>query len=156
MFIWKVKTVLAGIAQFMPELHEGLLAIQKAQADHSEACFSEIYSHLDRKSIDYGLMEKAENVLMIPGEFTWDDLGTWSSLLRVKELDENGNYCSGDSICLETQNSVICTDGLKVGVVGLSNLVIVASRDGVLVCDAERAQDVREIARLIEVKREKK
>jgi mannose-1-phosphate guanylyltransferase len=156
MFIWKIKTVLAGIARHMPELHKGLLAIQKAWADRNEVLFTEIYSRLDRKSIDYGLMEKAENVLMIPGEFTWDDLGTWSSLLRVKELDENGNYCSGDTTCLETQNSVICSDGLKVGVVGLSNLVIVASRDGVLVCDAEHAQEVREIAQLIEAKREQK
>lgn len=101
-------------------------------------------------------MEKADNVLMIPGEFTWDDVGTWSSLLRVKDLDENGNYCSGDNICLETKNSVICSDGLKVGVIGVSNMVIVASKDGVLVCAADRAQEVREIARLVEEKREKK
>lgn len=155
MFIWKVKTVLAGIDHYMPELYNGLLAIQEAQAEGNEARCSEIYSNLVRKSIDYGLMEKAENVLMIPGEFTWDDVGTWSSLLRVKDLDENGNYCSGDTICLETQNSVICSDGLKVGVIGLSNLVIVASKEGVLVCDAKRAQEVREIARLEEAKKDK-
>ena len=156
MFIWKVKTVLAGIAQHMPELYSGLLAIQEALAARNEGCFAEIYSNLVRKSVDYGLMEKADNVLMIPGEFTWDDVGTWSSLLRVKDLDENGNYCSGDTTCLETKNSVICSDGLKVGVVGVSNMVIVASKDGVLVCDADRAQEVREIARLVEAKREKK
>jgi mannose-1-phosphate guanylyltransferase len=156
MFIWKVKTVLAGIAQHMPELYSGLLAIREALAARNEGRFAEIYSNLVRKSIDYGLMEKAENVLMIPGEFTWDDVGTWSSLLRVKDLDENGNYCSGDNICFETKNSVICSDGLKVGVIGVSNMVIVASKDGVLVCDADRAQEVREIARLVEEKREKK
>lgn len=156
MFIWKAKAVLAGIDQHMPELYRGLLAIKEAQAGKDEAFFTEIYSGLVRKSIDYGLMEKAENVLMIPGEFTWDDVGTWSSLLRVKGLDENGNYCSGDTICIETKNSVVCSQGLQVGVVGLSDVVIVASEDGVLVCTAERAQAVREIARVAETKREKK
>lgn len=156
MFIWKAKTVLSGIDQYMPELYKGLLAIKEAQAGRDEVLFTEIYSGLVRKSIDYGLMEKAENVLMIPGKFTWDDVGTWSSLLRVKGLDENGNYCSGDTICIETKNSVICSQGLQVGVIGLSNVVIVASEDGVLVCAAERTQEVREIVRLAEKKREKK
>jgi len=156
MFIWKAKAVLAGIAQHMPELHKGLLAIKEARAGKDEALFTEIYSGLVRKSIDYGLMEKAENVLMIPGEFTWDDVGTWSSLLRVKELDVNGNYCTGDTICIDTKNSVVYSQGLQVGVVGLSDVVIVASEDGVLVCSAGRAQEVREIARVAETKREKK
>jgi mannose-1-phosphate guanylyltransferase len=153
MFIWKVKTVLAGIAQHMPELYSGLLATREVLGARDEGRFAEIYSSLARKSIDYGLMEKADNVLMIPGGFIWDDVGTWSSLLRVRNLDENGNYSSGDNICIETKNSVICSDGLKVGVIGVSNMVIVASRDGVLVCDADRAQDVREIARLVEAKK---
>lgn len=156
MFIWKVKTVLAGIAQYMPELYTGLLALKEEQIKRNEVHFTEIYSNLPRKSIDYGLMEKAENVLMIPGEFTWDDVGTWSSLLRVKELDENGNYRSGEVICVEAKNSVMCSEGIQVGVIGLSHVVIVASHNGVLVCTTERAQEVREIARLVEVKREEK
>jgi mannose-1-phosphate guanylyltransferase len=155
-FIWKVKTVLTGIDKHMPDLYKGLLAIKEAQIKRNESLFTEIYSSLVRKSIDYGLMEKAENVLMIPGEFTWDDVGTWSSLLRVKGLDKDGNWHSGDTNCIDVKNSVICGEGLKVGVIGLSNVVIVASQDGVLVCDAERAQEVREIARLTETKREKK
>ena len=155
MFIWKVKTVLAGIEKHMPDLYKGLLAIKEAQIKGNDSLFTEIYSSLVRKSIDYGLMEKAENVLMIPGEFTWDDVGTWSSLLRVKGLDKDGNWCSGDINCIEVKNSVIYGEGLKVGVIGLSNVVIVASHDGVLVCDAKRAQEVREIARLMEAMKEK-
>ena len=155
MFIWKVKTVLAGIEKHMPDLYKGLLAIKEAQIKGNDSLFTEIYSSLVRKSIDYGLMEKAENVLMIPGEFTWDDVGTWSSLLRVKGLDKDGNWCSGDINCIEVKNSVIYGEGLKVGVIGLSNVVIVASHNGVLVCDAKRAQVVREVARLMEAMKEK-
>jgi mannose-1-phosphate guanylyltransferase len=156
MFIWKVETVLAGIARHMPDLFTGLLDIQKALTDRNEKRFTEIYAGLVRKSIDYGLMEKADNVIMVPADFVWDDVGTWSSLLRVKELGEKGNYCSGDIVCIDTEGSVIYGDGLTVGTIGLSNMIIIASRDGVLVCSAERSQDVREIARLVEKKREKK
>ena len=149
MFIWKTVTVLAGIARHMPDLYSGLLDIQKAIADRNEKRFAKVYSRLIRKSIDYGLMEKADNVLVVPGEFVWDDVGAWSSLLRVKDLDEKGNYCSGDIASIDTVDSVIYSDGLSVGTVGLSNVVIIASAAGVLVCDAKRAQEVREVARLV-------
>jgi mannose-1-phosphate guanylyltransferase len=156
MFIWKAKTVLAGIAQHMPELSKGLLKMKVALAAHDEGLFAGVFSSLVRQSIDFGLMEKADNVLMIPGEFTWDDVGTWSSLLRVKDLDENGNYCSGDIVCVGTKNSVICSEGPTVGAMGVSDVVIIVSGNGVLVCSADRAQEVREIARLVEAKREKR
>jgi mannose-1-phosphate guanylyltransferase len=156
MFIWKARIVLAGIAQHMPELYSGLLAIREALTAHDEGSFAGVYSSLVRKSIDFGLMEKADNVLMIPGEFIWDDVGTWTSLLRVKDLNGDGNYCSGDIFCIDTKNSVICSDGMTVGAMGLSDVVIIASRDGVLVCNANRAQEVREIARLVEAQREKR
>jgi len=156
MFIWKVKSVLSAISQHMPELNRGLLEIKKVLMADNEGSFAGIYSSLPRQSIDFGLMEKADNVLMIPGEFIWDDVGTWSSLLRVKDLDEDGNYCSGDIFCVDTKDSVICSDGLTVGTMGVSKVVVIASRDGVLVCNANRAQEVREIARLVEAKREKK
>jgi mannose-1-phosphate guanylyltransferase len=156
MFIWKVEAVLAGIARHMPDLFTGLLNIQKALAERNEERFAEIYTSLVRKSIDYGLMEKADNVLMVPGEFAWDDVGTWSSLLRVKDLGEGGNYCSGDIYSIDTKDSVMYSDGATVGAIGLSNVIIIASKDGILVCNADRAQDVREIARLVEKKREKK
>jgi len=155
MFIWKAQTVLDGISRHMPELYRGLLKAWEALSTADEVRFAELYASLTRKSIDFGLMEKADNVLMIPGEFAWDDVGTWSALQRVRSLDENGNYCSGETICLDTKNSVICSDGPKIGIIGVSNMVIVASKDGVLVCDADRAQEVREIARLVEAMKEK-
>jgi mannose-1-phosphate guanylyltransferase len=153
MFIWKVKTVLEGVARHMPDLYAGLMEIKGALAARNEELFAEIYSGLVRKSIDYGLMEKADNVLMVPGDFTWDDVGTWSSLLRVKDLDGKGNYCSGDIFCIDTEASVMYSEGITVGVLGVSDLVIIASRDGILVCNASRAQEVREIARLVEAKK---
>ncbi len=156
MFIWRVDTVLLGMERHMPELYVNLLKIGDALAVSDKRNIAEIYHSLTRKSIDYGLMERAENVLMILGEFRWDDVGTWSSLLRVMEPDENGNYRTGNTLCLNARDSVIYSDGTLVAAIGVSDLVIVASKNGILVCDTEHAQEVREIARLVQPKKEGK
>jgi mannose-1-phosphate guanylyltransferase len=95
-------------------------------------------------------MEKADNVLMVKAQFPWDDVGAWSALRRVVELDGNGNYLKGNTICIDTKDCVVHAEDVKVGVVGVSGLIIVASREGVLVCDVRRDQDTRQVARMIE------
>jgi mannose-1-phosphate guanylyltransferase len=146
-FIWRAGVVLDGIRRHMPELYEGLMKMS-AQGDAATA--AAIYRSLPRKSIDYGLMEKADNVLMVPSGFVWDDVGTWTSLQRVLALDERGNLRAGDTQCVDTGDCVIYGDGITVGTLGVKDLVIVASTNGVLVCGTDRAQEVREIVKRIE------
>lgn len=153
MFIWKATTVMKGIEQHMPELYNGLIKIKGALSSHNRRTIDMVYKSLPRKSIDYGLMEKADNVLMIPADFRWDDVGTWTSLLRVLELDKHGNYRKGNVICVDTQDCVVYGDDMLIGTIGVSNIVVVASKKGVLVCDGNRAQEVREIAKRLSSKK---
>jgi mannose-1-phosphate guanylyltransferase len=146
-FIWHAKAVIAGIKRHMPELYKGLMNLKNAMASKDSGKTTGIYKNLQRKSIDYGLMEKADNVLMVPAQFNWDDVGAWSSLLRVLKLDENGNYVKGNTISIDTKDCVISGEDVIVGTIGVSNLVIVVSKEGILVCNADRAQEVREIAK---------
>jgi mannose-1-phosphate guanylyltransferase len=146
-FVWRAKAVMSGIERHMPDLYSGLMQIRDAYKGNQKEEADLIFKTLPRKSIDYGLMEKAENVLMIPSRFAWDDVGAWSSLTRVFEPDENGNYMKGDVTQIDTKNCVIFSDDIKVGTIGLSNLIVVASEKGVLVCDINRAQEVREIVK---------
>ncbi len=152
-FIWKAQAVLKGIERHMPELYRGLLRVQAARASRAGGRLRVAYSRLPKESIDYGLMEKADNVLMVPSRFAWDDVGTWSSLTRVFELDEDRNYTAGNIVRVDAKNCVILSDDTAVGVVGVSDLAIVVSKNGVLVCDLSRAQEVREIARKMEDKK---
>ena len=152
MFIWRAETLLAGIERHMPDLARGLTEIRDAFASRKKSRIGEVYRSFKKESIDYGLMEKADNVLMIPGEFRWDDVGTWNSLLRVMDRDKRGNYSSGETVCLDTTDSVVYGEDIPVGTIGVSNLVVVASKHGVLVCHGDRTQEVREIARVIEAK----
>ena len=150
MFVWRARTVLDGLKKHMANLYRGLEEIDRAMSAGDFQAVAQIFSGLDKVSIDYGLMEKADNVLMVKADFAWDDVGTWGSLRRVMELDENGNYRSGRTICLDTKDSVICAQDVPIGVVGVANLIIVASPEGVLVCDGRRDQETRQIARMFD------
>ncbi len=152
-FIWRAQTALEGMRQYMPVLYEGLRAIENALRQGKKARANTLFRGFERKSIDYGLMEKAKNVLMVPATFQWDDIGTWASFHRVLDLDGKGNYTRGNTICIDTKDSVIVGDARMVGTIGVSNLVIVASKDGILICGKDRVQEVREIAKHIEGKK---
>jgi mannose-1-phosphate guanylyltransferase len=149
-FVWLTRVVLAGIERHMPELFRGLRAIEGAVAAGDSQKVAEGFKGFQKISIDYGLMEKADNVLMVKADFAWDDVGTWGSLQRVMELDEAGNYLRGSPVCVDAKGCVIYGEDVPVGAIGVSNLIIVASREGVLVCDMGRDQETRQIARMIE------
>lgn len=153
-FVWRIKAVLEGMRAHMPLLYKGLQDIEVALRKGEKAKAEAIFRKFERKSIDYGLMEKAENVLMVPAQFTWDDVGTWASLQRVLTLDSMGNYVRGDTVLIDTKDSVIVGDKRIIGVIGVSNLVIVSSKNGILICDKGRVQEVREIARQMDDKKE--
>lgn len=152
-FVWQARALIDGMEAHMPGLFSGLMEMKEAMASGDKRKTARIFRGLERISIDYGLMEKADNVLMIPGAFIWDDVGTWGSLLRVFPGDEHGNYVRGDALCIDTRDSIVFGDGITVGAIGLSNLVVIASRTGVLVADRRRDQETRKIASRLEGRR---
>ncbi|MBW2561939.1 MAG: mannose-1-phosphate guanylyltransferase, partial [Deltaproteobacteria bacterium] len=96
MFIWKVSTLLDAIQKLLPDLYEGLLKIEDAIGTDREAqVLSEIYGGIEPVSIDYGVMEKAPDVVMLEGDFGWNDIGSWDALWDVLEKDAKGNVTRG-------------------------------------------------------------
>ena len=152
-FVWRTDVLLEGLSRHMPDLSSGLLKFEKALTAGRKDKADAIFARLPRVSIDYGLMEKAKNVLMMPARFAWDDVGTWTSLLRVLPRDETGNILRGKTISLDTNNCVVITDSTPVATLGVADLVIVASKTGILVCDVSKAQEVRQIAKAVGKKR---
>ena len=150
-FVWRTRAVLDGLkAPYGGPVQRGLKEIDLAMSAGNFQAVTQIFTGFPKVSIDYGLMEKADNVLMVKADFAWDDVGTWGSLRRVMELDENGNYRSGRTICVDTKDCVVCAEGVPVGAMGVANLIIVASPQGVLVCDGRRDQETRQIARMFD------
>jgi mannose-1-phosphate guanylyltransferase len=117
-----------------------------------DAGASDPFDAVEAVSIDYAVLERAADVVVVPADFAWDDVGAWDALGRVLETDGAGNAVVGDALAIDTRDSVIATDGdLHVSAVGVSDLVVAAYDDRVLVVPTGEAQRVREVvARLRE------
>ena len=142
-FVWQVKTLLEAIARHLPELYKGLQQIE--QADHAPETLKSIYKDLPDISIDYGVMEKADNCAVVLGDYGWSDVGSWSALAELLEKDERGNVQRGEVVSVDCSNSVLYSDDGLIGALGLRDMVVVYSGGAVLVCPVERAQDVRKL-----------
>jgi mannose-1-phosphate guanylyltransferase len=156
-FIWKTATIRQLIAEYMPELHHGLAIIGKVMGtpDYRRVLHEE-YVKFEKISIDYGIMERASRVYVIPADIGWDDVGSWLSLERVRPLDRYGNVFSGPEItAIDLKDCIFETQGDKlVTAIGLRDLIYVETEDAVLICPKSRAQDVKLI--LEKLKAEKK
>jgi mannose-1-phosphate guanylyltransferase len=151
MFIWKTDRILKEIQIHMPGLSNGLRRIQSV-IDHAEfgAVLREVWKGLESKTIDYGIMEKAQRVCVIPaGEMDWIDIGGWDRFFDILDKDENGNIILGDG-CLYTdlkESLVFRQQGRSeervIALLGLEGLVIVETEDVLLICSRERAEEVR-------------
>ncbi len=163
MFFWRVDAVINGIAQHLPEIGSSIDALRGALHGHTRdlpegapAGTREIFATMPDISIDYGLMERADNVAVVRAIFPWDDVGSWDALPRVFNADEHGNIALGESIIIDSNNCVVVNSNADqsttVAVVGLDNIVVVTTPHGVLVCPANRAQDVKKVVQALQSK----
>jgi mannose-1-phosphate guanylyltransferase len=151
MFIWKASTILAAIERFLPDLHRGLLTIREAMGTEREAeVVAAVYARQKSVSIDYGVMEKAGHVLIVPGDFGWSDLGSWDALWEVSQKDAKGNAVRGEFIGIDATNSLVHSPGKLVALVGVDDLLVVETEDALLICRRGRSQDVRKVVEEIE------
>ena len=104
------------------------------------------YGHRSRKeTIDFGVMERAENVVVIPVEIGWNDVGSWSTLLDLLPCDGDGNILAGEVCAVDTHRSLVYSSGRLVAAIGLEDMIVVEAGEAILVCPRDRAQDVRRI-----------
>lgn len=153
MFIWKTERILAEINTQMPGLGAALERISAADAPHRSAVIESVWHGLANETIDYGIMEKAQNVAVLPaGGLEWSDVGSWDSLFDVLMPDENGNIVfSSEHIALDTDKSLVYgnRDGRLIVTIGVEDLIIVDSGDVLLVCNVNDAQKVRQVVSML-------
>jgi mannose-1-phosphate guanylyltransferase len=148
MFFFTVSAFLRELGQTNPEafaiLQRTAESLKKSDLESATVAFE----MLPNLSIDFAMMEKASSVYVVPSDFPWDDLGTWDALERSLEPDEQGNFTQGRVLAIDSSGCVIYNEGgpRVIGVIGLSDLVVVATADAVLVCPKSEAQRVKQIA----------
>lgn len=144
MFVWKYSVIMAAIERHMPHLFAGL---QKIRTASKKEVIREVYEKMEDISIDCGVMEKAQNRVMVMGDFRWDDIGSWLAMERIWQKDGEGNVSQGKFVGIETHNSIIIGDKALIATIGISNMIVVATDDAILICPKEKAQEVKKIIR---------
>jgi mannose-1-phosphate guanylyltransferase len=147
MFVWTAGAILHEIERCLPEMHAQLVRIDETIGTPSyQSALEMAYGIIRGISIDYGVMEKAQNVYVIPGSFGWSDIGSWDEVYRISGKDDNGNSVTGKVIQVETKDSLIFSPDKVVATIGVSDLIIINTEDALLVCRRGSSQEVKEIA----------
>lgn len=145
-FVWRVDLFLRMIEEYIPDLYRGLMNIDKAIGTTREKkTIKAIYSELEGVSVDFGILEKAKNVAVIPSDFGWNDLGTWTALDNIFKKGPYGNIAQAKHVSIDTTNTLVYSPKKLIATIGIKDLIIVETEDALLVCHKERAQDVKKL-----------
>jgi len=143
LFSWPVDVLFSEMATHAPQLYAGLERVKHArragrldEADH-------LYEELPTEAIDYAVLERTKNLLVVGAAFEWHDLGSWADLHDILQRDEAGNFVEGDSVLIDSKNCMIHSPHKLVAAVGLDDMVVIETEDAILICPKARSQDVK-------------
>src|SRR5699024_8800035 len=159
MFIWKATTILQQFEKYLPTIYEESQQLRK-QLNSNDSNFNEaitaFYQNCTSISIDYGIMEKASTVHIIPGNFGWNDVGSWKALHELSDKDGQGNAVqSAYSVLEEAGNNLVhSTSNKLIALVGVQNLAVVETERAIVVCNLDEAQAVKRVVNQLDKNKE--
>ncbi len=146
MFVWKASTVMSSMQKYMPDIHERLMTIGHSIGTPEEGrVLCEEFTAMRSESVDYGIMEKAEDIYVIPGQFGWDDVGSWLAVERIKGSDDDNNTISGNAVTVNVKNCIIEAKDKLIAAVGLEGIVVVDTDDVTLIGDKIHMGEIKQI-----------
>ena len=152
MFIWKVSSILKNMQKFMPDTYESLIKIKEAiGTPQQDSILEKEFHNMLSQSIDYGIMEKADNIYILPGTFGWDDVGSWLAVERIKKTNEFGNAVAGNIITVNTHNCIIQGDKKLIAIVGMEDTIVVDTKDATLICAKDSAGDIKKVTENLKI-----
>ncbi len=145
-FVWKASVILQKFQELLPDLYHQLTKIADSIGTTKEfQILEELYPQLCSVSVDCGILEKTDDILVIPGEFGWYDVGSLDMLGVLREADEDGNVIIGNAVQVESSNLIIYSKNKLVATVGVENMIVIDTPDITLVCPVDKAQKVKKI-----------
>jgi mannose-1-phosphate guanylyltransferase len=153
MFIWSVESFHKALAKYTPQLMDMATTMMPvAGTPEFDRKLKSEYEKLEKISVDYAIMEKADNIVMAKGVFQWDDVGSWPALENHFEKDPSGNVLVGTGEVIDSHKNVVFSKERLTALIGVKNLVVVQADNTTLVCHKDRAQDVKKMVKLLEEK----
>ncbi len=142
MFVFRADRFMEMVKQHQPQI----FAASQALAEKNEAlAAADVYGSMPDLSIDYGLLELADNVAVVPVDMGWSDLGSWESIYQQRGKDAQGNMLEGDVLAIDSQDNLLWSEHGLVATLGVANLAVVQTRDATLICPRERVQDLKQL-----------
>lgn len=143
LFGWPVDVLMNEMAASVPELADGLHQVMRARAAGKHLEADRAYRALPNEAIDYAVMERTRNLLVVGAAFEWHDIGSWADLHDILHQDGAGNFVEGDSVLIDSKNCMIHSPHKLVAAVGLEDMVVIETDDAILICPKARSQDVK-------------
>jgi len=153
-FVWKVATILQALRDFEPAMYQQLEEIVAATEQQDlETVLNAQFSSIEGKSIDYAVMEKHSEVLVVEAPFQWSDIGNWKSLAALQEAGEDGNVVLGKHLAIDSKNSIIhSSEDHLVVTIGLDDIIVVQTGDATLIASKQQEEAVRQVVERLEEK----
>ncbi|MES0130556.1 mannose-1-phosphate guanylyltransferase/mannose-6-phosphate isomerase [Mesorhizobium sp. M0029] len=151
-FLFRAGAMRDAFAAFQPDIWQATEAAYKAATSDLSGLYMplDLYAAIPSNSIDYAIMERAKDIVMVPAGFRWNDLGSWQSLLDVGPADANGNVVVGDVVAIDCENSYIRSDGRLLSAIGMKDVAIVSTADATFVAPVSHSQHVKKIVEQLE------
>ena len=150
MFLWKAKTILNEIKIYMPKLYQSLNTIYNSiSTNQYEAILSKEWETILSESIDYGILEKTDNIYTVKADFKWNDLGSWKSLFDILTKNSEKNYHDGDVISLQSENNLVISPNRLTAMIGVNNMTIINLEDVTLIVPHKHAEAVKDIVNML-------
>lgn len=162
LYTWRADSILRAIENYMPKLSKQLDTIRESFGTKKEKeIIQKIYEEADDVSIDIGVSEKANNILLVPSSFQWSDIGDWKVAYDISKKDKDNNVVifekgKGEYVGIDTDNCLIHFSDQLVATIGISDLIIVDTKDALLVARKNRSQDVKTLVNLLNSKKKAK
>lgn len=153
-FLWRASTILNKIKIYAPDIYEKLNILSEALGTEKEEFTKEkIYPQIRKISIDYAVMEAAsanDDVLVVPGDFGWSDIGSWDMLHTINKPNDEKNVFVGDVLAIDTENSIVYAKNKMIALLGIKDTIVVENDDAILVCARNKAQSIKQICEALE------
>ncbi len=153
MFIWSADAILDNVSRHLPTVHR---AFANCGDSASRKEVAEAFEQSPSISIDYGVMERAHDVFVVPGSFGWSDVGDWHAVYTQSEKDQNGNAVTGEVIFQSSTNCYVQSSEKLIVLIGMEDTVVVESKDAVLICRRDNSQQVKDVVNYLQAHQQEK
>jgi mannose-1-phosphate guanylyltransferase len=150
MYVWSAKELKSAFARFMPDMLALCQNLDQLDSKAFHQALPKVYKAIESISIDYAISEKADNLVLIPGDFGWNDVGDWKVVYDLGKKDLSGNVTLGDTkeihtLAINSHRNLIHTDGRLVAICGIDDLIVVDTDEILMICPKSKSQDVKKL-----------